>query len=293
MIEPDFIESIPQQIELSEDISQQIDIFSKERKEKIRDELFDRIVNSGINCYVALRQDFVKENYFHYNLFCGQVAEIENVILEKNKKWYSLSFKDYKNNENEYAHCLIEKKDLLPLFCFHPDYYKTIETKHDKDEEDSIELNKEEDPIELNEIDKITIHEIRNIWEEKDFNISQNDKKLSKHTKLRSRFKRGHLVTVLVDFKKEDETDENEDVIEIQAGQVGIISNDKKNKNNLVEVTFWSIPFGRLPFARKKLVSSPAKSKPSNYAINPWEIQISIHKDYLFPLYFEELKPSI
>lgn len=51
-----------------------------------RNALFDRLVNSGIECYVALRKDFIKNNYFHHNLFCGQVGEIENVILEKKIK---------------------------------------------------------------------------------------------------------------------------------------------------------------------------------------------------------------
>lgn len=59
---------------------------------------------------------FVKENYFRYNLFCEQVGEIENVILQKNKEWYLVPFTDYKKNENEYAHCLIEKTCTVVLF---------------------------------------------------------------------------------------------------------------------------------------------------------------------------------
>lgn len=251
-----------------------------EFRETHRNELFDRIVYSGMSCYAALRKDFFKENYFRYNLFCGQVGEIENVISQKNKKCYLVTFTDYKNNENEYAHCLIEKKDLLPLFCFDPITYEKINTIHNKYSEEPKILQKDV---------PMTIQKIRDEWEEQDFSVSLNDKKLKKHNKSETRFNRGQLVTVVFDFKPKGETNEKESFL-IQAGQVGIISNDKKNKN-FVEVIFWSIPFGLLALKGENFVSAPQKFDLSRYAINSWERKISIHKDYLFPLYCEELKP--
>jgi hypothetical protein len=257
-----------------------------EFRENLRNELFDRIAYSGMSCYAALRKDFVKEKYFRYNIFCGQVAEIENVISQKNKECYVLTFTDYKNNENEYAHCVIEKKYLLPLFCFDPTIYKKMKTIHNEYSDEPKVLRKDR---------VMTVQEIRDQWEEQDFSVNLNDTQLTKHTKLETRFNRGQLVTVVFDFKPKSETNENENFI-IQAGQVGIISNDKKNdkKNkNFVEVTFWSIPFGLLALKGENFVSSPLKHNPLIYATNPSEKKISIHKDFLFPLYCEALESSM
>lgn len=244
-------------------------------KENHRNELFDRLAYNQITCYAALRKDFVKENYFRYNLFCGQVGEIQNVISKKNKDSYLVTFTDYKNNENEYADCLIKKKDLLPLFYFSPAIYQTSQTKP----------NPESDQIEL---DILTIQQIRNKWEEHDFSINLNNTKLRRHNKLKTRFNHGQLVTVVFDFKTDTETGENESFI-IQAGQVGIISNDKNKNNNFIEVTFWSIPFGLLATNGEDFVSSPPEENPLIYATDSWEKKISIDKYFLFPLYCEKL----
>jgi hypothetical protein len=248
-------------------------------RENYRNELFDRIVYSGMSCYAALRKDFVKTKYFRYNLFCGQVGEIENVISQKNKDCYLVTFTDYKNNGDDYARCFIEKKYLLPLFCFYPTIYKNIITIHNKYSDDPVVLKLEE---------KLTIQKIRDDWEERDFSVNLNDIQLTKHTRVKTRFNRGQLVTVLFDFKPKVETKENESFI-IQAGQVGIISNDEKNKN-FVEVTFWSIPFGLLAVKGENFVSSTPEQNPLSYATNPWEKKISIDKNFLFPLYCEELE---
>lgn len=137
-----------------------------------------------------------------------------------------------------------------------------------------------------------TIQQIRDQWEKRDLNRNLNDTKLRKHNKLKTRFDRGQLVTVVFDFKLEIKTDENNNFI-IQAGQVGIISSDNnndKNNNNFVEVIFWSIPFELLALNGAGFVSSPPEENPLVYATNPWEKKISIDKNFLFPLYCEELE---
>ena len=87
-------------------------------KKKIRNDLFDRIVNKGIECYAALLVDIVNEPT--RRLFRGQVGKIENVILndEEEKHYYLVIFIDYEKDRDEFNRCLVEKENLLPLFCF-------------------------------------------------------------------------------------------------------------------------------------------------------------------------------
>ena len=118
--------------------------------------------------------------------------------------------------------------------------------------------------------------------------------------KLENRFQIGQLVTIEVYFQQKT----NNKSFVIQAGQTGIISKDKiDDDDNVVEVTFWSIPFGLLALIREGFLSSslpstPTASLPStlkadfnplSYATSFWERKISINKNYLLPLYVENL----
>ena len=136
--------------------------------------------------------------------------------------------------------------------------------------------------------EKITINEIRDKWEIEDFPVIQNSA-IKQHTKFTTRFRRGQLVTVQFDFEQKVKINENETATYIiQAGQTGIIS-DYIN-SNILEVTFWAIPFVLLALERKDFVSSPPKDNPFSYAINSWKRKIFIHKDFLFPLYCKDLQ---
>lgn len=247
-------------------------ISNKKDKADYRNELFDFIVANGFECYVALCIDYPENN-----LFCGQVGEIEHVIIEEpDTDSYLVTFIDYKHRkQEEITQCLVKKEHLLPLFCFDPNTYE--ESIQEEDEEEGI----------------MSINTIRNKWEELEFDIISTQN-LVPHTKSETRFQVGELVTIQFDF---EQTTKNDEIFIIQAGQIGIISDIKKD--DCVEITFWTIPFGRLARVKKDFsFSSPSSPcfarqrdfNPFIYAINSWERKISIHKDFLFPLYCERLK---
>lgn len=253
------------------------DSLKKTEKILLRNELFDRIVNSVDSRYVALRKDFLDD--FKKKLFCGQIGIIEDVILgEKTNKYCSVVFPNYANNERPFYQCLIEKHYLLPLFEFDPQTYRETETIAGQNEK----------ILEKKGLRNLTLDEIRHEWETAEFDVIQNTG-LKKHNQYKNRFKRGRLVTIQFDFTQG--TDDGR-TFNIQAGQIGIISNEKRN--NFVEVTFWTIPVGLLALERKNFVSWTQNDKqndnPVNYAINLWKRKIVIHQDFLFPLYCEELE---
>jgi hypothetical protein len=223
-----------------------------------RNEYFDKIVEQGFPCYVALLVD----DFSHKpKLFCGQVGEIESVELPyNNKNEYLVKFFNYETDEGLGYERLINKKNLLPLFDFGPSVYNT----------------------------KIT--EIRNRWEEQEVHSILNWK-LTGHKKTRSRFKKGHLVTVQFDFEQEATNGEK---IVVQAGQIGIISHkfklNEELRGNNVEVTFRSIPFGTLVENRTKIANAKAHELTSEVIGAPWEIKIFIKQDFLFPLYWQALE---
>jgi hypothetical protein len=93
---------------------------SKKAKADYRNKLFDRIVNSRLFCYTALLIDNLETP-----LFCDQVGEIENVMIdEEDKDSYLLTFIDFKKGENEFAPCLVKKEHVLLLFSFDPALYE-------------------------------------------------------------------------------------------------------------------------------------------------------------------------
>jgi hypothetical protein len=239
----------------------------RDKRENNRNKLFDYLVNTKTFCYAALLVDYPAKN-----LFCGQIGEIESVILddEKDQDSYLLTFIDYDHEKQRFAHGLVKKKHLLPLFSFDPIKYDQIEVVHDANE-------------------KITINEIRNRWEELPggLNSSTSDD-LIKHQTASMRFEIGRLVTVQVDIEQKLSNNES---FTIQAGQIGIISDSLKT--NGVEVTFWSMPFPELAVRRKELVekrtSLPLNQDLESYAPRSWTKTINIDENLLFPLYCEQL----
>jgi hypothetical protein len=284
-----------------EDSAQQ-DLRPEAQIEVYRNALFDAIFNSGISYYAALLTDQPERN-----LFCGQIGEIQNVILDKNTKKNSsfLKFIDFDNDQDEITNFVVKKENLLPLFSFDPTRDDQIKTRVKGQIQDEI----------------LTIKEIRDIWEEKKFNKISTDT-LEPHSKSEARFEIGQLATVQVDFEQKLSNSNNEKFI-IQAGQTGIISNVSNTDIDYVEVTFWSMLFDTLALEREQLVtknqnpgsvaaSSDSESladsfdperladsfdpesladsfNPESLADSPWKKTIHIHKDYVFPLYCEAL----
>src|SRR6476646_271263 len=200
-------------------------LLSKKDKADSKNELFDRIVNSGFFCYAALLIDNLE-----IPLFSGQVGEIQDVMIdEKHKNSYLVAFIDFENGENEFAYCYIKKEHLLPLFSFNSAVYENIITTT------TFERKKNQAPM--------TLKQVQDKWKELEVYASSN-LELAPHKKFPPRFPVGQLVTVQVDIFTENCT--------IQAGQTGIISDIKEN--DMVEVTFWSIPFGTLTLERNELV---------------------------------------
>ena len=247
------------------DTAEGIDVNKESVTKNVRNELLDCIVKSGIECYTALLIDIVIDPANH--LFCGQVGKIENVILDKeDQDCYLLTFIDYKKGQNEFAQCLVKKETLLPLFCFDPETYE----KYKKPEQET------------------SINELRNRWQSCKFEVTSK-LELARHKKSENQFQVGQLVTIEVDFEQKT----NNESFFIQAGQIGILSKVFRNTDS-VEVTFWSIPFGLLALTRKDFLSSSRnllpKHNPLRYATSSWERKIRICKDYLFPLYVENLR---
>lgn len=249
------------------DTAEEKSLREKAEPQKIRNDAFDSIVNTGIECHVALRVDVI-DKPTNRHLFCGQVGKIENVDLSDSyEDHYLVTFIDYKKDHDEFARCFVKKKDLLPLFCFAPDIYRNYKRRDQT----------------------LSINQIRDSWELFQFDVAPQSE-LTSHKKVSTRFKIGRLVTIQVNFQQElsDGTS-----FTIQAGQTGVISQLKDT--DYVEVTFWSIPFGILAVTRKKLVSSSLPSflennfDPLNSANSSWKKKISIHKDFLFPLYVQNL----
>ena len=237
----------------------------RDKRENNRNKLFDYLVNTKTFCYAALLIDYPAKN-----LFCGQIGEIESVILdEKDKDSYLLTFIDYDHERERFAYCLVKKKHLLPLFSFDPLEYDQIEVVHDANE-------------------KITINEIRNRWEQLPDGLNSSTSKLIKHETVSMRFEIGRLVTVQVDIEQKLFNNES---FTIQAGQIGIIS-DSLN-TNAVEVTFWSMPFPQLAVRRKELVEKRTalslNQDLESYAPKSWKRTINIDENLLFPLYCEQL----
>ena len=252
-------------------------VLSPDEKKNYRNELFDRIINSGYICYAALLVDYSKKN-----LFCGQIGEIQRVRIEKkNENSYYLIFTDYTNREKQFAYCFVKKQDLLPLFYSDPNQDKKIETTFEGKTNQKF----------------MTLEQIRDEWQKNDVSdiLNRETNKLLPHNKVKTRFKRGELVTIQIDFEFEQEMPTNE-TFTIQAGQIGIISssNDLKDDSGAVEVIFCSIPFGKL--AREKenkkedLVSFISNQNSDSFATNFWKKKIHIDKHYLFPLYTEKLE---
>lgn len=240
-------------------------------KKKYRDALFDSIVNSEFFCYAALRVDYSEEN-----LFCGQVGEIQRVMIDDtHKDSYYLIFTDYQNNEKQFAYCFVKKEHLFPLFYLDPNKDKEIKT--------TVEENENRDTI--------TLKQIRDNWEKFDVSdiLNSSTSQLLRHNKVSTRFQVGQLVTIQINF--EQKVSDNETFI-IQAGQIGIISrsDDLKDDNDAVEVIFCSIPFGELVREKEELVSLFSSSDSDSFAKNFWKKKIHIDKDFLFPLYFEKLE---
>ena len=238
---------------------------NRNKREENRNKLFDSLVNTKIFFYAALLTD-----YPDAQLFCGQIGDIESVIIdEEDTDSYLLTFIDYDHERQEIAQCLVKKKHLLPLFSFDPIKYEKIEVIHDANE-------------------KITIKEIRNRWEELLDVSNSSTSKLIKHETVSMRFEIGRLVTVQVDIEQKLSNNES---FTIQAGQIGIISDSLKT--NGVEVTFWSMPFPELAVRRKELVEKRASLSLNqdleSYAPISWKKTINIDENLLFPLYCEQL----
>lgn len=237
-------------------------------KTDFRNELFDRLVVSEMELYVALLIDN-PPNDPQNNLFCGNVGEINPVVMEGTvKDYYDVSFINYKDNEDEFSRCCVNKKNLLPLFCFNPMTYDTIITERGEQERNLPDR-------------QFSISEIREQWEKLNFDIISNNT-LKNHKRVDTRFEVGKLVTVQFDFQQQVR-DSTENLI-IQAGQVGIISKTENLNINYVEVTFFSMSFAELVYKRKKLVSLDIPTNSS------WRKKICIDKNYLFPLYAEQLQ---
>ncbi len=209
------------------------------------------------------------------HLFRGQVGKIEEVVLnkEEEKLYYKIEFIDYKKNRDVFYQCLVEKENLLPLFCFDEDVYAST---------------RDEEP------DGRGVNEFRERWELQKFPITPQ-LNLAFHKKVKKPFEVGQLVTIEVNFEQQYKTTENKiESFTIQAGQTGIIS--KKNiSNNNVEVTFWSIHFETLAIIGKDFLPSSLfllrkrAFNPFSFATSSWERKIYIDKNYLFPLYVENL----
>lgn len=275
-----------------EDSAQQ-DLRYEVQLEVYRNALFDAIFNSGISYYAALLTDQLERN-----LFCGQIGEIQHVILDKNteKNSFFLKFIDFDNDQDEITNFVVKKENLLPLFSFDPTRDDQIRITVKGQMQDEI----------------LTIKEIRDRWEKNQFNKISTDI-LEPHSKSEARFEIGQLATVQVNVEQKLSNSNNEKFI-IQAGQTGIISKISNIDIDYVEVTFWSMPFGTLALERQQLVtenqnlgsladsfdpenladSSDSESLADSFDIesladSPWKKTICIHKDYVFPLYCEAL----
>jgi hypothetical protein len=133
--------------------------------------------------YVALLIDYSSVDFLPpqgplQKLFCGNVGEIKHVIMkEAHKECYAVAFNDYSNNEEEFTERIVNKKHLLPLFCFDPATYEQIITKP-KEEKEEKEFFLE---------GNISINSIRDMWETLNVDIISNNT-LKRHKKVETRF---------------------------------------------------------------------------------------------------------
>jgi len=245
----------------------------KQVNEKFRNILFDLIVESGLECYVALLVDIDIDLTNKKHLFCGQVGKIEKIVPEQETEgYYLVTFLDYKKDQETYYGGYVKKENLLPLFSFDPDKNKNYT-----------------EPLKNQNID-----EIREKWASRKFEVKKKNE-LKPHKKSANPFRVGQLVTIEFDVKQDLPNNEN---FIIQAGQTGIISKKFKktdfvtdntdlvtDNTDFVEVTFWSMPFELLALEKKKLFRSPYRFRYSS-----WEKKIRINKNYLLPLYVENLR---
>lgn len=139
--------------------------------------------------------------------------------------------------------------DLLPLFFFQPSTYSK-NIKKRRDEFYNCQF----------QLPQITTN----------FTFQQ-------HSKTAKRFSINQLVTVESYFFEESRTGK----IEVQAGQVGRISEILDNQ--LVKVSFRSLPLAILHLRIQK------NSAELDSYFSKWSVEITIHKDYLFHLYYENL----
>lgn len=246
------------------------------QKKDYRKILLNAMFDSKIVKYAALLKDESEQN-----LFCGQVGQVQDVTIANNPEedCCFLKFIDFDNDEDEIINCIVKKENLLPLFSLDPTAY----------EQTKVEVK---GPLR----DKVcTIKEIRDDWDKYEVHEISNEQ-LKNHSRCDTRFEIGQLVTVEVNVKQELSNNES---FSIQAGQTGIISKDStkisNTENDLVEVTFWSMPFGSLASERKELVSEFLPGNLDSSYVNslvtsPWKKIIRIHKNYVFPLYYEILQ---
>lgn len=101
------------------DTAQNQDSSTKEINEKFRNKLFDLIIKSGLECYVAFLVDidtgFINKQY----LFCRQVGKIEKIMPEKETEdYYLVTFIDYKKDQETYYGGYVKKENLLLYLDF-------------------------------------------------------------------------------------------------------------------------------------------------------------------------------
>lgn len=96
------------------------------QKKNYRNRLLDAMFDSRIVQYAALLKDESEQN-----LFCGQVGEVQDVIIANNpeKDCCFLTFIDFDNDEHYITNCVVKKENLLPLFSFDPTRYEQTKVK--------------------------------------------------------------------------------------------------------------------------------------------------------------------
>ena len=202
---------------------------------------------------VALTKDYIKKN--EPNLFYGQIGEIAFLPDEKTC-W--VKFYDYTTQAPKLIHQLkLPKVDVFPLFFLDSLWYKQ-----------EIQKKREE------------FSNSQNLYiPEK--NENEQELVLAAHQKSSSRVSVNQLVAVGTDFS----FTENNNTVNISVGQVGRIS--KILPNDLVQVVFESQSL------RELILKIESSDFQQNDSFNNWSAQITIHKDYLFYLYYKNLDNSV
>ena len=205
--------------------------------------------------FVALTKDYIKDSEPY--LFCGQIGRVFFII---DKDTCFVIFEDYKSTESNVIHQLqMSKMDLFPLFFMDPNFNSKIVQEQ-----------------------RNSFVSYQKTFKKEDF--EQNERPfLQSHKKSTNDLQVGQIITVGTDFIKYslDENEANQDLI--QAGQVGRIS--KLKDDGLVEVIFECT-------AIVSLVQGILNSRMTGYR-NGWKRVITIHQDYLFPLYYKNLNENL